>query len=114
MAHKTQQVKNLTKELNDYISNLSLNYCESLIIAIGNRFRVVTHEGIKMVDWETNYHQTYQDIVKIIGKSLEQDFAIEFWRHNSFNKMTIENCIIEIVNRRIFFIKQHKTSTDDY
>jgi hypothetical protein len=59
-----------------------------------------------MVDWETNYHQTYKDIVKIIGKSLEQDFAIEFWRYNSFEKMTIENCVIEIVNRKIKHIKQ--------
>jgi len=115
MADKTQQVKNLSKELNDYISNLSLNYCKSLITAIGNRFRVVTHEGVKVVDWETNYHNTYNDIIKIIGKSLEQDFANEFWKYNSFNKMTIENCIIEIVNRRIFFIKQQqKTNTDDY
>ena len=47
MADKTQQVKNLTKELND--------------------------------------------------------FAIEFWRHNSF-----ENCVIEIVNRKIKHIKQKK------
>ena len=90
MADKLQQVKNLTKELNDYISNLSFNYCKSF----------------KMVDWETNYHQTYQDIVNIIGKSLEQNFANEFWQHNYFNKMTIENCVIEIVNRNIKQIKQ--------
>jgi hypothetical protein len=109
MADKTQQVKNLTKELNDYISNnLSLNYCKSLIKAIEYRFKVVNHEGIKIVDFKTNYHQTYQDISKIIVKSLNENFAIEFWEYNSFEKMTIENCIIDIINRNIKQIKQKK------
>jgi len=106
MADKHQQVKNLTKELDDYVSNLELSYCKNLIKAIEYRFKVVNHEGIKIVDFKTNYHQTYEDITNIIGKSLEQDFAIEFWRYNSFEKMTIENCIIEIVNRNIKQIKQ--------
>jgi hypothetical protein len=103
---KTQQVKNLTKELDDYVSNLELSYCKSLIKAIEYRFKVVTHEGIKIVDFKTNYHKTYEDITNIIGKSLEQDFANEFWQYNSFEKMTIENCVIEIVNRNIKKIKQ--------
>jgi hypothetical protein len=108
MADKHQQVKNLTKELNDYISNLALNYCKSLITAIENNFRVTTHEGVILKDYMTNYHQTYQDISKIIVKSLNENFAIEFWEYNSFEKMTIENCIIDIVNRNIKQIKQKK------
>jgi len=106
MADKHQQVKNLTKELNDYISNLALNYCKSLIKAIEYRFKVVNHEGIKIVDFKTNYHQTYEDITNIIGKSLNESFAIEFWQYNNFENMAIETCIIEILNRHIKKIKQ--------
>lgn len=107
MADTTQKVKNLSKELDAYVSNLDLKYCKNLLKAIDYKFKVLKHEGIKVVDWNTNYFQTYTDISNMLDKAMNGNFGIQFWEHNNFNYLTVENCIIEIINRQII-TKQEK------